>query len=103
MSPIERRGNVVAPEGTFDFQRDTVTGIEREKLENERDMAAQRYFEYADLPEIAAVDSGWTRDGIFWSKGIFWENGDKPSIRGSFGVEFRPNTDEIVGDWVNYS
>lgn len=103
MSPIERRNNVVAPEGTFDFLRDSVTGSELEKLENERAVAAVRYFEYADLPEIAAVDAGWTRDGIFWSKGIFWDNGDQPSIRGSFGVEFRPDTAEIVCDWVNYS
>lgn len=102
MTHVERRGNVVAPEGTFDFPRDTVTGSELEKLEHERAVTAVRHFEYADLPEIAAVDAGWTRDGIFWSKGIYWENGDQPSRRGSFGVEFRPDTAEIVGDWANY-
>lgn len=102
MTHVERRGNVVAPEGTFDFPRDTVTGSELEKLEHERAVTAVRHFEYADLPEIAAVDAGWTRDGIFWSKGIYWENEDQPSRRGSFGVEFRPDTAEIVGDWANY-
>jgi hypothetical protein len=102
MSPIERRGNVVAPEGTFDFPRDTVSGPARTELENQRDVAADRYFEQADLPEIADTDSGWTRDGIFWSKGIYWENEDQPSLRGSFGVEFCPDTAKIVGDWANY-
>lgn len=103
MSPIERKGIVVAPEGTFDFQRDKTTGVELKHLEDQRAIAADRFFEQADLPEIAGTTSGWTRDGIFWSKGIFWENGDQPSIRGSFGVEFRPDTVEIMGNWVNYS
>lgn len=102
MTHVERRGNVTAPAGTFDFPRDKTTGIELKHLETQREIAAQRYFEQADLPEICETDSGWTRDGIFWSKGIYWENGDQPSRRGSFGVEFQPDTDEIVGDWANY-
>lgn len=101
--PVERRGIFVGPKGVFDFPRDSVTGIERQKLESLRDIEADKFFQAAELPEIAATDSGWTRDGIFWSKGVYWENPEGDSIRGSFGVEFRPDTAEIMGDWVNYS
>ena len=101
--PVERRGIFVGPKGVFDVPKDSVTGSERQNLEILRDAAAEMFFQAAELPEIAATDSGWTRDGIFWSKGIYWENPEGDSIRGSFGVEFRPDTAEIMGDWVNYS
>lgn len=97
---IERIGKVVGPKGFADFERDTVA--DRASLEQSRDEAAERFFQQADLPEIEDTDSGWTRDGIFWSKGIYWANPDGDSIRGSFGVQFRPDTAEIVGDWANY-
>lgn len=100
---IERRGIFVGPKGVFDVPKDSVSGSERQKLELLRDSEADRFFETEDLPEIAATDSGWTRDGVFWSKGVYWENPEGDSIRGSFGVQFRPDTTDIVGKWVNYS
>jgi len=97
---IERRGIFVGSEGVFDVPKDSAS--ERQKLESLRDSEADRVFETEDLPEIAATDSGWTRDGVFWSKGVYWENLEGDSIRGSFGVEFRPDTAEVAEKWVNY-
>ena len=103
---IERIGIFLGPKGFMDFERDTVHCA---SLEKSRELAAQNCFEESDLPELEDCDNGWTRDGIFWSKTVYWEKPDGLNeeeyddidSRGSFGVQFRPNTAEIVDVWWN--
>jgi len=68
-----------------------------EKLEQARDHAADHAFSNTDLPEIKDYNRGWDRDGNHWHKTVYWEEekgGD--SIRGSFDVEFAPNSADIL-------
>jgi len=68
-------------------------------LEDQREQEAQKAFEQAELAEIKDFD-GWERDGRFWSRRIYWEaENDQPSIAGSFGVEFQPDTAIVIDTW----
>jgi hypothetical protein len=71
--------------------------VKQEKLEQARAHAADHAFSNTDLPEIKDYNRGWDRDGNHWHKTVYWEEekgGD--SIRGSFDVEFAPNSADIL-------
>lgn len=73
-----------------------------EKLEAARRKAADEAWESAKLPNIEASD-GWTIDGVFWSRKVFWSNPGAEStcgsIVGSFGVAFEADSAKIIDQW----
>lgn len=73
-------------------------GIEGMTLDEQRQAAADEAWESADIGDVEDAD-GWYRDGVYWSRRVYWSDGDGDSIAGSFGVEFRDGTAEIVDTW----
>jgi hypothetical protein len=68
-------------------------------LRQQREEAAQKKFESSnDIRGIEDFERGWTVDGDIWSRQIYWP-GEGDFISGSFGVEFKPGTAEIVSEW----
>ena len=70
------------------FQAENAKRLKAEKLEQDRDHAAEFAFSNTDLPEIKDYNRSWDRDGNHWHKTVYWEEergGD--SIKGSFDVE----------------
>jgi hypothetical protein len=68
------------------------------KLEEERRSAAEKAWDAASLPDVEAVE-GWDIDGRFWSRKVFWSNGWKTSVVGSFGVAFEEGSAKILDQW----
>jgi hypothetical protein len=68
------------------------------KLEEQRHAAAEKAWDAASLPGVEAVE-GWDIDGRFWSRKVFWSNGWKPSVVGSFGVSFEEGSAKILDQW----
>jgi hypothetical protein len=68
-----------------------------------REIAADNEFEDAPLEGLEDFERGWTRDGNYWSKLLYWKNPTNPdgdSHTGSYGVEFEAGTDKIIDSWI---
>lgn len=67
---------------------------------NERRIAADIAFSAAEIGDVEDSD-GWNIDGVYWSCRVYYKNPDPDgdSIAGSYGVQFAPDTAEIVDSW----
>jgi hypothetical protein len=70
------------------------------KLSKSRQLAAEKALFESELECIECVGH-WTEDANLWSCKIYWKNGDEPSTTGSFGVEFKEGTTQIISSWTN--
>ena len=72
-----------------------------EKLKADRETAAIEKFETTEFGfTVTDQQSGWERDGKFWSKKVYGEDADTAeNVSISFGVEFREDTAEVVDSW----
>ena len=87
---------MVCPEPPF---LESALTVETETLETKRKKAAEKAWEESSLDGIEDCDS-WQSDSTFWSRRVYWENPEGgSSIVGSYGVEFKPGTAEIVNEW----
>ena len=69
-------------------------------LEKARRAVADKAFAEADFGDaVVGETGGWQSDGNYWSLRVFWEQPEGPSRSGSFGVEFRPDSDKVVETW----
>jgi hypothetical protein len=50
-------------------------------------------YDFGDL--IVSDDSSWDIDGTQWTKTVFFEDDDKPSIKGTFSLSFVPDSSYI--------
>jgi hypothetical protein len=72
-----------------------------EKLKADRETAAIEKFETTEFGfTVTDQQSGWERDGKFWSKKVYGEDPDSAeNVSISFGIEFREDTAEVVDSW----
>lgn len=70
-------------------------------LETLRREAADKAFEQYNFGDCGVSKSGqWTIDGVYWSRLVYFDNDEGSAARVSFGVEFKPETNEIIDSWV---
>ena len=69
-------------------------------LDKQRLEIAEQLFQDKDLPRIEAVN-GFDIDNNILSRTVFWYNPEGDSIKGSFGVEFKNNSTEVLETWCN--
>ena len=69
-------------------------------LDKARLAVADQSFAEADFGDsVVGETGGWTIDGNFYSIKVFWEQEDGPSVIGSYGVEFAPESDQVIDTW----
>jgi len=49
--------------------------------------------------EITNSDA-WNEDGPYWSRRVYGDGDDNVRVMFSFGVEFAPDSDKIVENWL---
>jgi len=70
-------------------------------LKEKRLIAANESFYNNEFAGVKDCDN-WCQDNIYFSRRIYWDNPDDEdgdSLSGSYGVEFEPNSDNIVAEW----
>lgn len=79
----------------------TNSNIELEALkENAANIFFEEYDFGCDYP-MTDFDSGWNKDGIFWSKMVYGDSPEGERWAGSFGIEFKDESSyEIIHDWL---
>lgn len=77
--------------------------VDEDELIRQREQAAEDVFGDAEIPPIVDIAGDWETNGDYWSVGVYWqnENFDEDSIIGSFNVEFKPDTSEIIDYWID--
>lgn len=74
------------------------TKEEKDYLAEMRRPFADRFWEGQDIPPVEAAEH-WEVDGRYWTRRVYWEGGDQ-SVVGSFGIEFVPDSVEILEHWM---